>query len=134
MKHIRKFNESLDIFEMQEFCNDNLAYLIDDGFSIEPIFATSYHVPLADAYTTFGIYKEVNGNYNVFNWYDVRDDIIPFMSILSKKYIVFDIKFRYKVSTEDGTWITDSKVLSIISLDRIEDIKIIGVVFNIKNI
>lgn len=35
MKHIRKFNESVDINdELQEFCNNNLAYLIDDGFIV----------------------------------------------------------------------------------------------------
>jgi hypothetical protein len=31
MKHIRKFNESIST-DIQEFCNNNLAYLIDDGY------------------------------------------------------------------------------------------------------
>jgi hypothetical protein len=33
MKHIRKFNESIST-DIQEFCNNNLAYLIDDGYRI----------------------------------------------------------------------------------------------------
>lgn len=37
MKHIKKFNESvnINITELQEFCNDNLAYLIDGGFKVK---------------------------------------------------------------------------------------------------
>jgi hypothetical protein len=31
MKYIRKFNESIST-DIQEFCNNNLAYLIDDGY------------------------------------------------------------------------------------------------------
>jgi hypothetical protein len=33
MKHIRKFNESIST-DIQEFCNNNLAYLIDDGYKV----------------------------------------------------------------------------------------------------
>ena len=33
MKHLRSFNEGLKD-ELQDFCETNLAYLIDDGFKV----------------------------------------------------------------------------------------------------
>jgi len=34
MKHLRKFNESLNKEELQDFCDTYLAYLLDEGYSI----------------------------------------------------------------------------------------------------
>lgn len=34
MKYLKLFNESLEI-ELKQFCNDNLAYLMDDVFSVK---------------------------------------------------------------------------------------------------
>ena len=131
MKHIRKFNESVNITdELQEFCNDNLAYLIDEKFTIK----CSVGFVQRDYYTSVGIHKEINGNYSRFSWYDVRDDVIPFMSVLSKQYIVSGLRFKHKVTAGEGSFIANKhiKVSDIID-DKIEDIVIIGIVFNVKN-
>jgi|688.fasta_scaffold1249773_1 hypothetical protein len=81
--YIRKFNEDINITdELKEFCNNSLAFLIDEGFSVRCIYTERF-------YTRISIHKPGT----TFNWFDVRDDIIPFMDILSKKYKVSDIKF-----------------------------------------
>lgn len=33
MKHLKKFNESTEFDQLQEFCETCLAYLLDDGFT-----------------------------------------------------------------------------------------------------
>jgi hypothetical protein len=131
MKHIRKFNESVNITdEIKDFCNDNLAYLIDEKFTIK----CSVGFVQRDYYTSVGIHKEINGNYSRFSWYDVRDDVIPFMSILSKQYIVSGIRFKHKVTTDEGSYIANKHIrVSDIVDDKIEDIEIIGIVFNVTN-
>lgn len=81
--YIRRFNENINITsDLQEFCNNSLAFLIDDGFIIKCFYTERF-------YTRVSIHKPQT----TFNWFDVRDDIIPFMDILSKKYIVSNIKF-----------------------------------------
>ncbi len=36
MKHLKRFNEAveLDEYEFEKFMNDNLAFIIDDGFRV----------------------------------------------------------------------------------------------------
>jgi hypothetical protein len=34
MRHLKRFNESLDENELLDFCEVNLAYLLDEGFNI----------------------------------------------------------------------------------------------------
>lgn len=37
MKHLKKFNESLqpdEVNELKEFCETSLAYLLDDGYNV----------------------------------------------------------------------------------------------------
>jgi regulator of sigma D len=90
MKYIRKFNEGKNITdELKEFCSENLAYLIDGGFHI--LYSTGFI--MQDYYTGISINKMVDNSYKIFNWHDIRDDVIPFFDILSRKYIVSDITF-----------------------------------------
>jgi hypothetical protein len=108
MKYIRKFNEGKNLpgaitvitDELKEFCSENLAYLIDGGFQIS--YSTGFI--MQDYYTGVSISKKVDNSpdylsgierlrYKVFNWHDIRDDVIPFFDILSRKYIVSDITF-----------------------------------------
>jgi hypothetical protein len=91
MKYIRKFNEGKNITDdLKGFCSENLAYLIDGGFHI--LYSTGFI--MQDYYTGVSINKMVDNSYKIFNWHDIRDDVIPF-DILSRKYIVSDITFLY---------------------------------------
>lgn len=104
MKHLRKFsaiqslleqsNESLNKEELQDFCDTYLAYLLDEGYSIEA------------SEIGFGEYVLVLRNENrptnvpidspelLFTWEEVKDQFIPFLHMLSKQYtITRSIKF-----------------------------------------
>ena len=120
MKHIRKFKESLNIniTELQNFCNDNLAYLIDDGFKVK---CTSHRT-----FKESGYYSRVGINkpYNIYNWYDVRDDIIPFISTLSKEYNILPYVYFY-ISTEAGHRDKMIKLDDIVN-DRLENYEIVS--------
>ena len=104
MKHLKKFsaihslleqsNESLNKEELQDFCDTYLAYLLDEGYSIEA------------SEIGFGEYLLVLRNENrptnvpidspelLFTWEEVKDQFIPFLHMLSKQYtITRSIKF-----------------------------------------
>jgi hypothetical protein len=144
MKYIRKFNESITT-DIQEFCNNNLAYLIDDGYRIiyrSTGFSEEYWTmgSINDNidYTSVNITK-VDSRMSNFTWHDVRDEFIPFINILSRNYTISSIKFKYNI-TRNGRMKSKSIVaskhvkLSDIINDRIEDMSIVGIDFNVKNI
>ena len=94
MKHLRRFNESNDDWELekeefQDFCDTYLAYLIDEGFKT--------HLENFDKdKKTFYFTKEgekggwpYNPDLRVndpFGWDEIKDTFIPFLSFLKKKY------------------------------------------------
>jgi hypothetical protein len=82
MKYLIKYkqiNESLLFKEkVQDFCEGNLAYLLDEGMRM-----------------SFDEYKDASVGVNLsfraiggIKWIDIKDYIIPFFERLSKKYIV----------------------------------------------
>lgn len=81
MKYLKIFNEFNDpydeyIDDLQQFCEMYLAYLLDKGFKVI-IDDNKVH------------YKPIRINIssqNNFYWSEVKDYIIPFLQILSKKY------------------------------------------------
>lgn len=84
MKYIKtfesiEFNDPYDeyINNFKKFCEEYLAYIIDEGFSIS-IKDNKVH------------YKPIKINIEplegVFKWSEVKYDIIPFLELLSKKY------------------------------------------------
>lgn len=84
MKHLKSFNESFflseDIGEMQYFCENYLAYLLDEGFGIRV-----RHGSRKDR-ARIEFYKEEIHFPVPFNWNDVKDHYIPFYQMLSKEY------------------------------------------------
>ena len=85
MKHLRRFNESVEgKEELQEYCEMNLAYLIDEGFFID-VHSNSggyYNIILRKSLTTNG--NGVHTSY--FKWNDIKDHYIPFILRIQKKY------------------------------------------------
>jgi hypothetical protein len=143
MRHLRKFNESVDFdpevlawteenldmipiddkqYKMakaeyneamlREYCEMNLAYLIDEGFYIEIHWNGGgyYNIILRKSLTTNG--NGVHTSY--FKWNDIKDHYIPFILRIQKiyklstDYINFtssngmDLKSEY-ISTLDNT-------------------------------
>jgi hypothetical protein len=86
MKYLRKFNENLeDRLEIKDYCEMNLAYLIDEGFFIDINWndmASYYSISLRKSSTTnqHGVITPY------FKWNDVKDHYIPFILRIQKKY------------------------------------------------
>ena len=77
MKYLKPFNEATDNFkeELKDFCETNLAYLLDDGrLLIEDSRDNLVRIQL-----DFDRYKD---------WNEIKDHIIPFLIRLTNKYEV----------------------------------------------
>jgi hypothetical protein len=93
MIHLRRFNESLNKEELQDFCDTYLAYLLDEGYSIEAseIGFDEYLLVLRNEITTN---VPIDSRELLFTWEEVKDQFIPFLHMLSKQYtITRSIKF-----------------------------------------
>ena len=92
MRHLKRFNEasflSEDIRELQYFCENYLAYLIDEGFGIRV-----RHGSREDR-ARIEFYKEEVHFPVPFNWNDVKDHYIPFYQMLSKEYEISTMSDR----------------------------------------
>ncbi len=94
MRYLRLFNESNDTFEdeLQEFCDNNLAYLIDMGFKI---IVTNYYDDLNERSYEVKLYRAKKGCYQRYSWEEINDDFIPFLTILNEKYNIIRIKMDF---------------------------------------
>lgn len=83
MKHLKRFNEGVkDINKLQSFCHDYLAYLYDAGFNADVEFQYN-HNNKNSQYIGITIKKS---DTTTFYWENVKDYIIPFITILSEDY------------------------------------------------
>ena len=84
MKYLKKFilNESVNTDEVQEFCDNHLAYLLDKGFYCEIYLCN----PIRKFYQISIKKYGKNNNDRLFDWVDIKDDLIPFIIMLYKKY------------------------------------------------
>ncbi len=83
MKHLRKFNESLKE-ELLDFCETNLAYLLDDGFRIyvSKFEGDDFHQIM------IGVISN-NGYSNNRLWLDMKNHVLPFLHFLFKDYELY---------------------------------------------
>lgn len=79
MRYIKTFNENIDNFkeELLDFCESNLAYLLDDG----ELYTEDSISDLIRVDLTFDQEKE---------WVDIKDYIITFLIKLTKNYEVVE--------------------------------------------
>ena len=79
MRYLKPFNENTDNFkeELQEFCELNLAYLLDDG----RLLVEDSRDNLVIVQLNFGRNKD---------WNEIKDHIIPFFIRLTNKYEVVE--------------------------------------------
>lgn len=92
MKHLKRFNEDLDdhekLFkeELQDFCDNNLVYLTDEGAEIT-----------LNQETIMIRFDEVK------SWDEIKDHIIPFMTRLNNKYEIDSSIRIYFFGSTSGT-------------------------------
>jgi hypothetical protein len=79
MRFLRKFNEAVNKKELKEFCEEYLAYLIDEGFEIE--------IVSEDGLEFVRIYDYQD---RPFQWSDVKEHFIPFLRMLELNYNLED--------------------------------------------
>lgn len=86
MKYLKKFNESKLGDELEGFCKEYLAYLTDDRFECCVNSSdVNTHITILDR-----DYNDVNfpGIGKRFYWSEIEDDFIPFLQILSERYVI----------------------------------------------
>ena len=79
MKHLRRFDESLKD-ELLDFCETNLAYLIDDGFKVR-----------ISKFEGDDFHQIMIGTVNQLNslWSHMKDQVLPFLHFLFKDYELY---------------------------------------------
>ena len=81
MKHLRRYNESIDKDELKDFVESCLAYLLDEGFHV--------FIPRQSDDDTTAIWLGLNYRMNAvksFTWDDIKDYYIPLLKLLSNRY------------------------------------------------
>lgn len=87
MKYLKPFNEKFNISDLEEYCNNYLAYLLDEeDFYLEYIDSRM----ISQCRYTEPIIKLKTKKPN-YNWDDIKDYFIPFINITSKEYNIKDI-------------------------------------------
>lgn len=82
MKYLKKFNESKLGDELEEFCKEYLAYLTDERFECYVNSnSINSHITILDRNHGDGLPAD-------FYWSEIADDFIPFLQILSERYVV----------------------------------------------
>ena len=79
MKYLKRFliTERVDLNELQNFCDNTLAYLIDEGFKVDVN---------QSGYITIFLRKYDGNRSDIFSWSDYKDEILPFIEYLYDKY------------------------------------------------
>lgn len=130
MKHIKSFNESKGFSftnELREFCKNNLAYIVDEGFE--------YYT---DSVNDGEILLFINGSkYIKFN--DILPDFIPFIELLSEKVDINDITVRFHkqdFSQKPSDWLNSIfwELSLTMKVDEILSDELVNPIFNIPSI
>ena len=134
MKHLRRFNESINKEELIEFCENYLAYLLDKDFNIEYIGKKSHTMPgnkdlddseiisLKKGYRTDSM--AIADPSLMFSWDEIKDHFIPFIHMLSKQYTITNCKLwnlnrKFNMDKDDRFFIDYNYNLSQILEDKV---------------
>ena len=136
MKHLRRFNESLNKEELQDFCETYLAYLLDEGYSIvsTEIGFGEYVLVLTNGKRLDNI--PIDSPELLFPWEEVNDQFIPFLHMLSKQYTIIGIEFwslnkKFDRGTE-RPFIKYDYSLSMVLEDRVSLEEIVQINIHLK--
>jgi hypothetical protein len=94
MRNLKRFNEGIDVNDLKDFCETNLAYLVDEGFDIiisrdSFTFWSQQSIKINNPSSLYDpehtIYYNL-GPVNFFKWNDIKDHFIPFFTRLLNQY------------------------------------------------
>ena len=77
MKHLKRFNESINEYDLKDYCETNLAYLMDEGLEVK---IDDYEGDLSVALYLY----QSNGHGRP--WSEIKDQIIPFLHRFNNVY------------------------------------------------
>jgi hypothetical protein len=107
--------------ELRDFCRDYLAYLIDEGFTVQVV--PTFYGTECDVF----IFKEVKEPFTgivISQWSSIKDQIIPFLYMLKKHYTIVDADDdHYNRSAQRFFTIQPSEIDSFIN-DTVDDFKL----------
>jgi uncharacterized protein YqgQ len=116
MRYLKTF-ENLNYFtkgvsEIETFIKNNLAYILDEGFIYKVDF-TKYGGRFNYQVRIYKIeQKDNNRKQVIFDWENVKDDLIPFLELLNDKYTL------ESYSPEDKSLVIDTGEVNIIGNKR----------------
>jgi hypothetical protein len=117
MKHIKKFDslilESVKS-ELKEFCEMNLAYLMDEDFKV--IITRRDNLPSFSPGHKPGhlihFYRWIGGKTDFFELSEVEDHFIPFIQRLSKEYTIIECMVDYFAVRKSSTKLSVDQVIN----------------------
>jgi hypothetical protein len=74
MRYLKKFNEKVEREEIKDFCEINLAYLLDEGVDVRVSHYDNFEDEVVIIF------------YEKIFWNECKDHIIPFLSRVGNKY------------------------------------------------
>ena len=132
MIHLKRFNEKIqwsrDRPELLKFCEEYLAYLLDEGFDVSVRLYEKENRLYRDGIRDEG-YISIQSKNNTFKWNDVKEDFIPFLEMLVIKYdlverLVVELipsigNTRFYTGSADIKMILDGRLTSRVQLEEI---------------
>lgn len=127
MKHLKRFNESINEYDLKDYCETHLAYLMDEGLEVK----IDYYE--GDLSVDLYLYQS-NGHGRP--WSEIKDQIMPFLYRFNN---VYEIDFLeggsdkfIVVQVEQGNY-SEELYLSYDELENLPNEKIIEkIVFFLK--
>lgn len=90
MKYLKRYNESINEYDLKDYCETNLAYLMDEGLEvrIDPVSWGDYE---GDVSVALYLYQS-NGHGRP--WSEIKDQIMPFLYRLNNVYEINSLEER----------------------------------------
>lgn len=108
MKYLKRYNESV-VNDLEVFCEESLAYLLDNG---------TLKLKVKEYKTRNAIFLQSKGflTSDGVSWLDIKEDFIPFIELLSSKYVLRNKNIDFYVVSDNN-----KEQLNYFHLDEIND-------------
>jgi hypothetical protein len=83
MKHLKRFNENINEYDLKDYCETNLAYLMDEGLEVR---IDDYE---GDVSVALYLYQS-NGHGRP--WSEIKDQIMPFLHRFNNVYEINNLE------------------------------------------
>lgn len=113
-----KLYENFNKSELLNYCEEGLAYLIDDGFSV-----SVYHF-------TGDYYANIIISSKKINWFSIRDRVLPFLEILLDEYELSEKPIYYLQQINNLVEIFNLESLE--SLESLANVEMFRLVIKVK--